>query len=474
MQIITMNNTMPKMDHNGPSYDFVGRVSDELICKLCSKVLRDPRQVVCCGAHYCQGCIEKRINLNYSCPSCKTQNFNHFRDVHFEQRVNTLKVHCPHHKKGCKWMGELNAMKSHLTGNPGCGYALSPCPNKCGHSLPRKDMRDHLVKQCEYRQVKCQYCNHDDTFRAITNEHYKVCVNYPMKCPFNCGVKGIRRCDLPKHEEGCPLRPMECPFVKVGCKTRPLQKDIGEHLATNSPGHIEMMSKSLDSLQRRAQKAEKEAVRKTEELEQLQKHDESTKRIIGKKMLAIAGNANELLKSCVENQRFAIQSIRSLTDESFHIQGIGQPLVFQMINFSEFKRSGKPWYSAPFYVADGYKMCLAVYASGSGIGAGTFISISLCLMQGEFDDELNWPIELPFHLIVEGLRSEDTSGGSNTPETPKTYMYFHSDTPQGKVTESILVEARKCENFVTQEQAENMLLYYDAITFQITAESEFL
>lgn len=469
-----MNNTIPKVDHNGPTYEFAGKVPEELICKICSKVLRDPRQVVCCGGHYCQTCIEKRILTNYTCPNCKAQNFNHFRDVHFEQRVNTLKIYCPHHKKGCKWMGELSGVKTHLTGNPGCGYALSPCPNKCQMSLPRKDMREHLLKQCEYRKVRCQYCSHEDTFKAMTSEHYKVCINYPMRCPYSCGAKGIRRADLPKHEEGCPLRPVDCPFLKAGCRIRPHQKDVSEHLATNSPSHIEMMSKSLDALQVRVQKAEKDAEGKTEELEKLQAVEESSRRIVGKKLLAIAGNADELLKTCSESQRFAIQSIRSLTDEAYHLKAIGQPIIFQMVNYSEFKRSGKMWYSAPFYVADGYKMCLAVNPNGSGTGQGMFMSVSLCLMQGEFDEELNWPIELPFHLIVEGLHNQEFEGGSNVPENPKTYMYFHSDTPQGRVGDNVLLEARKCENFVTHEQVENYMLYYDGLTFQITAESEFL
>ena len=468
------SSSLPK-DINGPMHEFAGKVPEELMCKLCSKVLHDPRQVVCCGAHYCQNCIEKRINLNYSCPTCKTEGFNHFRDVHFEQRISNLKVYCPHHKKGCKWIGELNTLNAHLNGSPGCGYALSSCPNKCGNSLARKDMREHLMKQCDYRKVRCQYCNHEDTYLAVTNNHYKVCINYPLRCPYSCGAKGIRRADMPKHEQACPLRAIDCPFVKAGCNIKPHQKDLGEHLATNSSVHIEMMIKTIDVLQRRVQKAENEAGTKTDEFKQLQWQDESTRRITGKKLLAIAGNADELLKTCSEGQRFAIQSIRSLTDESFHIQDIGKPLAFQMVNFSEFKRNNKPWYSAPFYISDGYKMCLCVHANGTGAGLGTFLAISLCLMQGEFDSELNWPIELPFHLIVEGLHNQEfASRGGSVPTNPKTYMYFHSDTPQGRVTDSILIEARKCENFVLQEQVENFMIDYDTITFQITAESEFL
>ena len=264
-----------------------------------------------------------------------------------------------------------------------------------------------------------------------------------------------------------------CPFNEVGCNIRPLQKDLPHHLASNSPAHIKMMTESLDGLQSRVETAENELEEKTEELEQLQQLEESNRCVAGKKLSAIAGNVDELLRSCTEEQQVALQSIRSLADESYHLKVIDQPIIFQMINYSEFKRTNKVWYSPPFYVADGYKMCLAVHANGNGLGHGMFVSISLCLMQGEFDDELNWPIEIPFHLIIESICSEDFTD-SDPPALPKTYMYFHSDAPQDRVNDGLLVEARKCENFVTHEQTENMLLYFDAISFQVTAESEFL
>lgn len=92
LQIMAMNNSPSKTEYNGHSYEFVGKVPEELVCKLCSKVLREPRQVVCCGQHYCHVCIERRIGTNYTCPNCRIPSFNHFRDTHFEQRVNTLKI----------------------------------------------------------------------------------------------------------------------------------------------------------------------------------------------------------------------------------------------------------------------------------------------------------------------------------------------------------------------------------------------
>jgi TNF receptor-associated factor 4 len=36
-------------------------------------------------------------------------------------------------------------------------------------------------------------------------------------------------------------------------------------------------------------------------------------------------------------------------------------------------------------------MCLRVYANGSSTGRGTHLSVFVCVMKGEFDDQLKWP-----------------------------------------------------------------------------------
>ena len=478
LQIMSISNgTMNKVDNSIPMYEFMGKIPDELVCKLCNRVLAEPRQVVCCGGHYCKSCIEKRITVNYTCPQCKATNFNHFRDVHFEQRVMGLKVHCPHHKRGCKWSGELGMLRQHLNAKSGgCLYETDPCPNKCGERIPRKDIKEHLMKQCILRRVKCQFCGAENTYKVITTDHYSVCPNYPVKCAYNCNQKNIKRCELQKHEQACPMRPVVCPFQKSGCKVKLYQKDIQDHMATYTGHHLELVTKAFESFQTRAEVAEKELKAARAEIEDLRRREDVGKKFSDKKLRAIAVTAEELVKTCTDHQRLSAQTIRSLTDESFHLKQMGQPVIFQMVNYSEYKRSGKTWYSPPFYVAGGYKMCLAIQASGIGSGHGLFMSVSLCLMRGEFDDELPWPVELPFHLIVEMLRSEgfDNTGNASAPPNPKTYMYFHADTPTGRVTEGVLIEARKCEMYARHDLVEEWMLFYDAITFQVTAESEFL
>lgn len=69
------------------------------------------------------------------------------------------------------------------------------------------------------------------------------------------------------------------------------------------------------------------------------------------------------------------------------------PCTFVMHGVREFQKSGKEWYSEPFYTwPRGYKMCLGVYANGSGRGEGTHLSVCLHRMWGEFDYYLKGPI----------------------------------------------------------------------------------
>ncbi len=247
-------------------------------------------------------------------------------------------------------------------------------------------------------------------------------------------------------------------------------------MSTHTAHHLELVTKAFDSLRTRADSAEKELQAAKTEINDVRKKEESSRRLVDRKLRAIVVNADELARTCTDAQKFAVQSIRSLTDETYHLREIGQPITFQMINYSDYKRSGKVWYGLPFYVANGYKMCLSVHAGGMGIGRGSCLSIALCLMRGEFDDELTWPVDLPFHLIIEAVRQNEASegGSGSAPANPKTYMYFHPDKPQGRVQEGVLLQARQCENFVRHDVVEDWMLFYDAVTFQITAESEFL
>ncbi len=63
-----------------------------------------------------------------------------------------------------------------------------------------------------------------------------------------------------------------------------------------------------------------------------------------------------------------------------------------MDNFEQHKRDNDTWYSPPLYThPQGYKICLLVFANGSGTGKGTHVTVGVHFMRGEFDDSLKWP-----------------------------------------------------------------------------------
>ena len=88
-----------------------------------------------------------------------------------------------------------------------------------------------------------------------------------------------------------------------------------------------------------------------------------------------------------------IQQIRS------EVQYLGEqvdfpvlPLDLNLAHLRERKLSKSRWLSMPFYTHQGgYKMRLVVHPNGVKSGAGTHISVALHLMNGRYDDHLDWP-----------------------------------------------------------------------------------
>ncbi len=50
------------------------------------------------------------------------------------------------------------------------------------------------------------------------------------------------------------------------------------------------------------------------------------------------------------------------------------------------------WYSTFYTSQRGYKLQLVVFVNGKGSGKGTHLSLFVYLMKGEYDQELQWPI----------------------------------------------------------------------------------
>ena len=152
-----------KSDERERGYDYelvnTEKVSEE-VCPICCLIPRKPQKVECCGYVFCHNCI----NAEKSCPLCRTDNFRSMRDRKCERKIESLKVHCPNHKKGCKWTGELRNVEEHLKKDPttsredrvrGCRYQLLLC-DKCEETVMYVRMKTHLKKDCNHRIIACE------------------------------------------------------------------------------------------------------------------------------------------------------------------------------------------------------------------------------------------------------------------------------------------------------------------------------
>ena len=200
-------------------------------------------------------------------------------------------------------MGELGDLEKHIESDDGCGYEAVRCKNftqgnrhtirscnqmvtpllvlcvECGKDCERRFLSQH-GKECKFRQMKCEFCGHINTFNAIAGSgrihldqctvnthpglnHYGVCGQYPVKCPNKCGEKAIKRGDISDHREKCPLESLDCPFKNVGCTSTIARRDMEGHCQTNMQTHLLMMMKSHDEVLRK----NTELVHKNQELE---------------------------------------------------------------------------------------------------------------------------------------------------------------------------------------------------------------
>ena len=78
------------------------------------------------------------------------------------------------------------------------------------------------------------------------------------------------------------------------------------------------------------------------------------------------------------------------------------PITFIMSGFISRKVQGFSWFSPLFYShTGGYKLCLMVDAYGLGNGAGTHVTVNVCLLRGEYDDNLLWSFrgDITFQLV---------------------------------------------------------------------------
>lgn len=94
----------------GYDYEFLdSSLAVDYECMICHYVARNPRQAQCCGAIYCSSCIARSRRTSAECPNCRAPSFILIQDKTQQQRINKLRIKCPH----CEWTGAVADIQAH-------------------------------------------------------------------------------------------------------------------------------------------------------------------------------------------------------------------------------------------------------------------------------------------------------------------------------------------------------------------------
>lgn len=255
----------------------------------------------------------------------------------------------------------------------------------CGSVLQRRELPTHKEHFCLLRKVHCKYCSLEGAYKVIISEHYDACPKVPVTCPNSCSNKTFPREELLTHVETCPLETISCQFQKFGCNELVARKDLDEHMSAFQNAHLLLTLAVTARLQCTVELYRTETAQLKEELQKVRSDQQCLSRLHSSETSATLPESQSSF--CVVERHLAARANGSLHEPIL-------PLIIQMKNYEQEKRSRRCWVSTPFYTEPfGYKLCLCVYANGCCSGEGTHLSVYIHLMAGEFDDELDWPAE---------------------------------------------------------------------------------
>ena len=364
-------------------HDFVEQPSRDFFCPVTFDVLLEPYLTECCGHHLSETAYQQLQAQEKPCPVCKEEPLRAMKDKYHKRRVSSLMVRCPHKAEGCEWEGELGSLEQHLNGNSSageCRYVDVDCPYACGERVQRPSLEEHKSKRCPLRPFTCQYCNHKATHQKVTKEHWLVCEKYPLPCPNKCGVNMFERQHLKGHlEQTCPLEVIQCDFSYAGCGTQLQRRLMPAHVKEDTEAHLSLLSMV-------AQKVPKLEEQIKQQEDQIKQQEDRLKQLEDKMKQAdlIKQQADQMIEGLGRQDRILKVLCRTTSL-------VVPPVEFTVENIERLMDNNDTWCSPPFYShLGGYKMRLRVKPRQGNLLTG--INLSVCLMKGEFDDDLSWPV----------------------------------------------------------------------------------
>ena len=259
----------------------VEKPEEWLECIICQQLANSPRQTACCGHTLCLNCAEEWRSRSNSCPQCREKPFNFILDPRTDRSIKGLTAYCKNVMQGCGWKGSVSAIYQHIRGE--CLYQPVVCPSQCGKRIPRIDLETHIATTCKYAQVLCPCCSRYINVRGaekvvlqgrmkyteLMRSHYKICSEWPARCPNNCGSnEHFTRASVKEHVRNeCPEGVVECAWCE---EVEMKRKEEEQHLVASMSTHFTAMLKDYSNVKQLLKKVVEDNKRLRERLVEIE------------------------------------------------------------------------------------------------------------------------------------------------------------------------------------------------------------
>ena len=390
-------------------------------CPICLLGMREPVQTDC-GHRFCRGCILRSLRGSGSrCPvDNKHLDESHIYPDNFAKReILSRDVFCRCKKEhGCSWKGPLGKLEDHMKE---CNFVDVSCPKNCGKELKGKDVKQHLDEECPNRVVPCDHCDEEMQWNGLES-HFKTCPKFPLSCGL-CGKEKVTNEMMEEHlDKECPQMEVRCPFSALGCTFEGLRAKVNAHVEEQLASHTIAMARAFDALKSEPQRnASRLTTSGTESLQ--------------RQACGNSGASSRELTTHCQQQRSEVDELRRINDvlsnelqhmkrwlkesDSRRERGLQElSLKFNRweTKLSEFEgrvcNGSYTWkignyrkcrqdaitgamtaiHSPAFYTdLYGYKLCMRINLNGVDGGVGKHVALFVHMMQGDYDNVLEWP-----------------------------------------------------------------------------------
>ncbi|ESO97835.1 hypothetical protein LOTGIDRAFT_208992 [Lottia gigantea] len=431
----------------GYDYEFVPPPDSKYECVICLLVLREPQQTKC-GHRFCKVCIIKWLReSNKTCPvdNAKIVESDLFADNFAKREIQNFNVRCPNKSQGCEKIVMLNLIQKHIED---CPFGLIPCSNNCSDILLRRDLNHHLSSVCCYRQITCHSCSRRLTYNDL-QKHEFDCPEIIVVCE-KCDKQLLRKWKQHHENTECLKTVVNCMFQPLGCPQQMERQTMEEHMEKGLSDHMKMLCSEVVQISRCLGLPTGQNYNPTDngsisDFQSLKKENNLRDSSLAEHGQEIS-QLNDKFREYERINRDLKQRVKYL--ESCIDERDGRSCngiyYWKIKDYSKLRREAQlgnmpAIHSPPFYSSFyGYKLCVRVNLNGVDSAKGSFLSIFIHFLQGDFDDLLDWPFAGRIILsvidqnstadyrshIVETLIAKPTLAAFQKPTTTRNHKGF--------------------------------------------------